>query len=153
WIGRLDLFYTQVKDVNPEYNLRFGNPVGPNNTIRSLPMISLYGHAVRNNEKAEVALKLLDYLTSPSGAELMTVGQEGVNYELDANGKVTYPELKDHDLIEIKLLEEKYGLWAQGSYVRTDKRSVYYNYTEKEQEAQDMMVDMKTPLDPVLKFT
>lgn len=153
WIGRLDMFYDQVKEVNPEYDLRYGNPVGPTFKIRSLPMISIYGHAVRNNEKAEIAFKLLDYLTSPSGAELMTIGQEGINYEFDENGNVVYPELKDHDLIEIKLLENTYGLWVQGFYLRTDRRSVYYNFTEKEQEAQDMMKDMKHPLDPVLKFT
>ncbi|MCT6985924.1 hypothetical protein M1723_25330, partial [Salmonella enterica subsp. enterica serovar Senftenberg] len=28
WIGRLDLFYNQVKDQNPNYDLRYGNPVG-----------------------------------------------------------------------------------------------------------------------------
>jgi len=153
WIGRLDLFYNLVKDSNPNYNMRYGNPVGPTNKIRSLPMISNFGHVVANNDKAEISMKLLDFFTSPLGAELMTVGLEGVNYELDANGKPVYPELKDHDLIEIKLLEQKYGMWVQGLYMRTDRRSVYYNYTEKEQEAQDMMKDMKHPLDPVLKFT
>ncbi|MCU6711800.1 extracellular solute-binding protein [Paenibacillus sp. J5C_2022] len=153
WIGRLDLFYNQIKEQSPDYNLRYANPVGPENTIRSLPQITMFGHAVANNKNKEVALKLLDYLTSPSGAELMTMGEQGDNYEFDANGKVSYPELKDVELIEIKALEEKYGMWVQGAYVRTDHRSVYYNFTEKEQEAQDMMKDMKQPLDPVLKFT
>ncbi|TLS54068.1 extracellular solute-binding protein [Paenibacillus antri] len=153
WIGRLDMFYNQVKETNPEYDLRYGNPVGPEFKIRSLPMISSYGHAIAKNENTEVSMKLMDYLTSPSGAELMTVGQQGENYELGADGKVVYPELKDLDLIEIKVLEDKYGMWVQGFYTRTDRRSVYYNYTEKEQEAQDMMKDMKLPLDPVLKFT
>ncbi|WP_309119961.1 extracellular solute-binding protein [Paenibacillus sp.] len=153
WIGRLDMFYNQAKETNPEYDLRYGNPIGPVFKIRSLPMISTYGHAIAKNENTEVSMKLMDYLTSPSGAELMTVGQQGENYELDAEGKVVYPELKDLDLIEIKVLEDKYGMWVQGFYTRTDRRSVYYNYTEKEQEAQDMMKDMKLPLDPVLKFT
>jgi len=153
WIGRLDMFYNQVKETNPEYDLRYGNPVGPEFKIRSLPMVSTFGHAIAKNKNTEVSMKLMDYLTSPSGAELITLGQEGVNYEIDANGKVVYPELKDLDLIEIKVLEDKYGMWVQGLYLRTDKRSVYYNYTEKEQEAQDMMKDMKMPLDPVLKFT
>jgi len=153
WIGRLDMFANQVKDTNPEYNLRYGNPVGPAFKIRSLPMISIMGHAVANNKNTEVSMKLLDYLTSPSGAELMTLGQENVNYEVDDNGNIVYPELKDLPLVDIKSLEDKYGMWVQGAYVRTDMRSVYYNYTEKEQEAQDMMKDLKAPLDPTLKFT
>lgn len=152
WIGRLDMFYNQVKDQNPEYDLRYGNPVGPTNKIRSLPMVSSYGHAVKKNDKTEAAMMLLDYLTSPSGAEMMTLGEEGENYQIDAEGNVSYPELADQDLIDIKVLEDAYGLWVQGFYTKTDRRSVYYNYTEKEQEAQDMMVDKKVPLDPELKF-
>jgi len=153
WIGRLDMFATQAKDAIPDYDLRYGNPIGPSGKTLSLPTIATFGHAVAKNKNTEVSMKLLDYLTSPSGAELMTVGQEGVNYELDENGRPVYPELKDLELVDIKALEDKYGLWTQGFYVRTDSRSVYYNFTEKEQEAQDMMKDKKLALDPVLKFT
>lgn len=153
WIGRLDMFATQAKDAIPDYDLRYGNPIGPSGKTLSLPKIATFGHAVAKNKNTEVSMKLLDYLTSPSGAELMTVGQEGVNYELDENGRPVYPELKDLELVDIKSLEDKYGLWTQGFYVRTDSRSVYYNFTEKEQEAQDMMKDKKLALDPVLKFT
>ena len=153
WIGRLDMFYNQVKDNNPNYNLRYGNPVGPSNKIRSLPKISSYGLVVTNNEKKEAALKLLDYLSSPSGAELIMLGVKGKSFDIDANGKVVYPELKDVPNVDIKMLEEKYGCWVEGMYLRADKRSVYFNFTEKEQEAQDMMKGKMEPLDPMLKFT
>lgn len=152
WIGRLDMFYEQVKGQNPDYNLRYGNPVGPTNKIRSLSKISNWAHAVTKNDKSEVALKLLDYLASPSGAELITVGVKGENYEIDSDGNVTYPDV-NKDVIDIKALEEKYGMWLEGMYLRADEKSVYFNYTEKEQEAQDMMADKREPLDPILKFT
>jgi len=154
WIGRLDMFATQVQADNPAYNLRYGNPVGPTNHIRSLPKIADNGIVVSNGANKEAALKLLDYLVSPSGSELVTLGVEGENYVME-NGKPVYPELKDTPVIDIKTLEAKYGMWLMPMYVRPDHRSVYYNYTEKEQEAQDKIVKNKLfePSDPTLKFT
>lgn len=153
WIGNLDTFANQVKADNPTYDLRYGNPVGPTNMIRSLPKVSTFGLAVTKNDKSEAALKLLDYLSSPSGAELVMLGVKGVSFEVGADGSITYPELADAAKVDIKLLEEKYGLWLEGMYLRADERSVYFDYTEREQEAQDSMQDKRTPLDPVLKFT
>lgn len=156
WIGRLDLFYKQVSSENPEYNLRYGNPVGPTGNIRTLPTVDAdFGITVANNENKEAALKLLDYLSSPSGGQLITLGVEGVNFNFDADGKPVYPELADLPMIDIVALEERYGMWVEGTYLRPDRRSVYYNYTEKEQEAQDKIVSAKKfePLDPVLNLT
>ncbi len=156
WIGRLDLFYNQVKDKNPEYDLRYANPVGPTGNIRTLPKIDAsWSIAVANNENKEAALKLLDYLTSPSGAALMTLGVEGETFNFDDNGKPVYPELKDVPLVDIKVLEDRYGMWLEGAYLAPDRRSVYFNYTEREQEAQDKMLKANKfePLDPVLNFT
>lgn len=154
WIGRLEQFANQVKSQNPAYNLRYGNPVGPTGNIRSLPKVDNFGIVVSNNEKKDIALKLLDYLTSPSGSSLITMGIEGETYNL-VNGKPVYPELKDTPNVDIKTLEQKYGMWVQGMYLRPDHRSVYYNFTEKEQEAQDKINKAKKfePADPVLKFS
>lgn len=156
WIGRLDLFYNQIKDQVPNYDLRYANPVGPTGNIRTLPKVDAnWGIAVANNENKEAALKLLDYLTSPSGASLVTLGVEGETFNFDENGMPVYPELKDVPLVDIKVLEDHYGLWLEGMYLNPDRRSVYYNYTEKEQEAQDKMLSGNKfePLDPVLNFT
>ncbi|GGD82534.1 extracellular solute-binding protein [Paenibacillus nasutitermitis] len=156
WIGRLDLFYNQVKSQIPDFNLRYANPVGPTGNIRTLPKIDAnWSITVANNENKEAALKLLDYLTSPSGAALVTLGVEGETFNFDANGKPVYPELEDVPLVDIKVLEDRYGLWLEGMYLNPDRRSVYYNYTEKEQEAQDKILSAKKfePLDPVLNFT
>ncbi|AGA57410.1 ABC-type sugar transport system, periplasmic component [Thermobacillus composti KWC4] len=154
WIGRMELFYNQVKDQNPDYDLRYANPIGPTGNIRTLPRIDDFSITVANNKNKEVALKLLDYLTSPSGGSLVTMGVEGETFHFDENGKPVYPELEGQ-AIDIKVLEQKYGLWLEGMYLRPDHRSVYYNYTEREQEAQDMMNAQGKfePLDPVLNFT
>ncbi|PYI53117.1 extracellular solute-binding protein [Paenibacillus flagellatus] len=154
WIGRLDSFANQVKSTNPEYNLRYANPVGPTGNVRSLPKISNFGIVVPKGKNSEIALKLLDYLTSPSGSSLVTMGIEGQTYNL-VDGKPVYPELKDVPNVDIKALETKYGMWLEGMYLRPDKRSVYYKFTEKEQEAQDKIIKAKKfePADPELKFT
>lgn len=156
WIGRMELFYNQVKDANPEYDLRYAYPIGPTGNVRSLPKIDAsWGIAVANNDKKEIALKLLDYLSSPAGGALVTLGAEGENFHFDENGKPVYPELSDVDNVDIKVLEDRYGLWLEGMYLRPDHRSVYFNYTEREQEAQDMIIEANKfePLDPVLNFT
>jgi putative aldouronate transport system substrate-binding protein len=156
WIGRLDLFYGQVKDANPDYNLRYGIPVGPTGHIRTLPKVDAnFALAVAQNKNTEASLKLLDYLTSISGSQLITLGIEGVNYEWDANGKPVYAELADRDVVDIFALSEKYGMWIESTYLRPDKRSVYFNFTEKEQEAQDLINNEQRfeALDPVLNFT
>ncbi|KIL40410.1 ABC transporter substrate-binding protein [Gordoniibacillus kamchatkensis] len=154
WIGRLDLFANQVKTQNPNYNLRYGNPIGPTGRITTLPRIDNFGITVANNKNKDIALKLLDYLTSPSGAELVTMGVEGQTFKME-NGKPVYPELKDVPTVDITALDKKYGLWMEGMYLKPDHRSVYYNFTEKEKEAQDKMLSGKRfePADPVLKFT
>ncbi|WP_424768466.1 extracellular solute-binding protein [Paenibacillus sp. sgz302251] len=156
WIGRLDLFYNQVQATNPEYNLRYGNPVGPTgNGVTLGKIVDGFSIAVANNDNKEAALKLLDYLTSPSGATLVTMGVEGETFTIGADGKAVYPELTDVPLVDISVLEERYGLWLQGMYVNSDPRSVYYNYTEKEQEAQDKRLAANNfePIDPILAFT
>ncbi|MEF2243779.1 extracellular solute-binding protein [Paenibacillus sp. IITD108] len=155
WIGRLDLFYNQISSKNPSYDLRYGNPVGPTGNIRTLfPINNELNIAVANNANKEVALKLLDYLSSPSGGTLMSMGIEGETFTMVDN-KPVYPELKDVPLVDISVLDNKYGLWLEGATLRPDRRSVYYNFTEKEQEAQDMMLSAKSfePLDPILNFT
>lgn len=155
WIGRLDMFAEQVKDTNPEYNLRYGNPVGPTGNIRTLAKVTSFGTAISNGKNAEAALKMLDYLTSPSGSELITLGIKDKHYIIGADGKVQYPNITDVAKIEITTLEERYGAWVEGMYLKVDPRSAYFNYTEKEKEAQDKINNGKhyEPLNPEIKYT
>lgn len=154
WIGVLDSFYNQVKDKNPDFDLRFAVPIGPTGKIAPLRKITDFGVVVAKNERTETSLKLLDYLTSPSGSELITLGIEGVHFQLVDN-KPVYPGLAHLPTIGIKDLEINYGCWLEPMYVRADRRSVYYNFTEKEQEAQDLILNENRllPYPPLLVFT
>lgn len=99
-------------------------------------------------------MRLLDYLISPSGAQLSTLGIEGKTYVFDENGKVKYLGFAEDKIIGIADLEEKYGLFTGGFIKRMDRRSVYFNLTEKEQEATDMIVKENrfTPDPPIILF-
>ena len=52
------------------------------------------------------------------------------------------------------MLEDKYGMFVEGMYMRFDRRSTYFNFTEREQEAQDFAKDKNNleKLDPILIF-
>ena len=155
WIGRLDMFYNQAREKIPGYDLRYGNPIGPTGRIESFNKILNFGTAVANNNRKEAALKMMDYLTSPSGAELITLGIKDEEFIFDSSGKVVYPELKDLPKVDISTLTNKFGCWLESMYLNVDKRSVYFNYSEKEQEAQYKILkgNKLEPVDPILRFT
>lgn len=155
WISRMDSLYEMAKETNPEYNLRFAKPIGPTGNVITTSNVGIgYGLMVANKKNALLSLKLLDYLASPSGAELMTLGIEGQTYEKVDDNKVKYLGFPDDKLLSITDLAEKYGLFLTGGYVRMDKKSLYFKYTEKEKEAQDIIMSENRfePLDPVLPF-
>ncbi len=156
WIDRMDMFYEQAKDTVPEYDLRFGNPVGPLQKVVTLSPVT-GAVAVTNNADSELALKINDYLLSEGGAELMTCGIEGVTFNWNEDKThAEYIGFDDGMNITIKDLEEKYGMCLAGLSRRYDRRSLYFDYTEKNQEAQDLMnskADGYLPELPELIFT
>ena len=84
----------------------------------------------------------------------MTMGEEGVTYSLDENGKANYIEYPDKNP-NITDLEQKYGMYVNGMYRRFDRNSNYYIFSEREQEAQDFAQrdNIFEPADPILRFT
>lgn len=152
WIDRMDLFYEKAQ--NPEYDLRYANPVGPVGKIKRLDKITGYGVCVASNPNKETALKFLDYTASPSGTKLLTMGVEGVTFIRDSSGKVIYPGLKG-EKIDIGVLGQKYGLFLMGLYTRIDRESIYFDLSPRLQEAQDKMLQNNhiEDRDPYLKYT
>ena len=138
WIDRMDMFYEQAKNTVPDYNLRYGNPVGP---LQKVITISSVGNSIafKKSDKSELAMKVNDYLLSDGGAELMTCGIEGVTFNWNEDKSHAVYIGFDMQNITIKDLEEKYGMCLSGTTRRYDRRSAYFNYTEKNQEAQDLM--------------
>ena len=153
WIGRLEMFKEQTLNTVPEYDLRYYYPIGgkllPNGRSGS-------GSAVKKGENELLAMKLCDYLLSDSGAQLITMGVEGVTYNLREDGKAEYIGFEGKKGVGINELESKYGLYISGVYKRFDRRSSYYDFTEKEQEAQDLINNKPgggyLEEDPVLSF-
>ena len=151
WIGRIRLFKNQTLETVPDYDLRFGNPIGPRQTMLETSQLCTPKH-VSNNKNAEIGFKLLDFVISPAGAELITMGAEGETYVLDENGMAKYIGFEsDPSTTE---LNAKYGMFQEGMYLRYDRRCTYFKFTPAEQEAQDFAKD-KSHLekrDPVLPF-
>jgi putative aldouronate transport system substrate-binding protein len=137
WIDRMDLFYDQIKSEYPDYNLRFAAPVGSAGKYFRLSKVGGANLAVSNNGNAETSVKLVDFLLSPAGAKLATLGVEGESYEMK-DGKVHYLHMEGVTP-SIVTLEEKYGLFIQSVALRLDPACVYFQYTPKLQEAQDLV--------------
>ena len=153
WIGRLDMFKEQTLSTIPEYDLRYAYPIG--GKVITLARTGS-GPAIKKGPNELLTLKLNDYLLSDSGAQLTTMGVEGVTYTLREDGKADYIGYEGQKGVGINPLETDYGLYIAGIYRRFDRRSSYYDFTEREQEAQDMMLNKEgggfMPLDPVLPF-
>lgn len=139
WVDRMDLFYEQIKETNPNYNLSFGNPIGPVGKYTRLSKVGAASLAVSNNDKAEISAKLVDFLMSPAGAKLATLGIKGTTYD-EVDGKVQY-KLPEGKLANINTLQEEYGLFTQSIALRFDPTCVYYQFTPHVQEAQNMVIN------------
>jgi len=152
WIGRLDMFVEQ--STLPGYDLRYGNPVGPKQTLVTLEQVDKGGNVVSKNKNAPLAMKLMDFWYSDAGAELMTCGIRGETFEIGEDGMAKYLEFEEGKKIDIMDLRSKYCMWMAGSYKKADKRSCYFQYTEREQEAQDWVEKCGglEPEDPFVTF-
>ena len=154
WIGRMIMYKDQTAETVPGYDLRYGPAIGPTGKVLELPKAGP-GCAVTNNKNSELALKLSDYLLSESGGQLITLGIEGVTYEIGEDGFADYLCLAEGESATINTLEP-HGMFLPNMYKRFDKRCCYYEFTEQEQEAQEYPeISGKgyEPVDPSLIFT
>ena len=155
WIGRMDLLCETTKDTVPGYDLRYAPPPGPTGKA---PPYSNYGvyNVITNNDKKEISLKFCDYLLSESGAELTSLGVRGETFTDGEDGFASYSHLKNENGEKITTtILEKYGVGLPGVINRRDNRSVYFKFSEREQEAQDMMLNKEDGFeahDPKLIF-
>lgn len=136
WIGRMALMNDQTAESDPDFDLVYGRPIG-NGKMQELSKFSSWGASVANNENTEISMKIVDFLYSDLGSELMTMGLEGETYTINEDGTYTYPEIEG--TVTINILEEKYGMWIEGLYLHPARKSAYYAYTPYEQAAQDLI--------------
>ena len=156
WIDRMTLFKAQTKDTIPEYDLRFANPIGPNQTYAEVSQIT-GGACVKkmDEDRERVAFQILDFMLSPAGKELTSMGLEGETYTLGEDGMAVMIGFEDEPGVEGTKLTEKWGLRIEGIWKGFDRRCSYFNFAPQLKEAQDYMKDKKhlEPLDPVLAYT
>jgi putative aldouronate transport system substrate-binding protein len=132
----MDQLNTQNAEIVPGYNMRAALPIGKGK-MKSTAKVSA-GPVIKKSKNSLLALKLCDYLLSPSGTELMTMGIEGTTYNLDEKGMAKYVGFEDK-VPSTTELQEKYGLYSTGLFLRTDRRSAYFNLTETQAEAIDKL--------------
>jgi len=154
WIGRMSMFKEQTKDTVPGYDLRFSNPIGPDQKYEQANQLCWARYVAASCKNIPVAFQLLDFILSPAGKELITMGIEGETYTIGEDGMADYIEFPD-TIPTINQLEEKYGMFMEQMYLSFDRRSSYFEFTEAEKEAQDYMKDEShvRKMDPILAFT
>ncbi len=155
WIDRMTMFKEQTADTIPDYDLRFANPVGPNMTYSEVSQICGPKFVRKQDPKREeIIFKLLDFVASPAGRELMTMGIEGETYTIGEDGMAKYIEFTDK-VPSMSDLEIKYGMFLEGMYLSFDRRSIYFNFPPQLQEAQDFVQNPENlePMDPIVSFT
>lgn len=154
WIGRMTMFQEQTKETVPGYDLRFSNPIGPDQKYIEASQLCWARYVSSSCKNIPLAFQLLDFILSPAGKELITMGIEGETYTIGEDGMAEYIEFPDH-APTINELEEKYGMFMEQMYLSFDRRSTYFRFTEAEQEAQDYMKnpDHVRKADPILAFT
>ncbi len=137
-IDLLDEWSEKAGQDTPNYDLQYAYPLGPEGKISYVDDIGI-GPAVTNNQKKLLSFKLLDYLLSPSGAELMTLGVQNKTFQVEKDGSLKYLGFASDAPISVQELQERYGMFMEGLYCRGDKRSIFYQYSPREQQAQDLI--------------
>lgn len=156
WIDRMDMFRQQVAETIPNYDLRYGYPVGPTGMHFPLAKVGTSGRQVNAKSKnLEAVAKFLDFASSPAGAELFTVGMEGEVYTKQADGKKIYNGFESDHVMTINDLLSKFGIFGMGMYTSVSPNSVYFTYSERQQEAQELLTKNNRLMNPspILTFT
>lgn len=140
WIGRMISQNTYGRvSVSPDFQVSYAPHIG-NGKGDELAKLGLCGTVVNAQSDSEVidaCLAIYDYLYSEEGVQTITMGEEGVTYDM-VDGKKVYKKLDGsvEETPTIQTLEEQYGLWNGSTYVLASKDSVYFDYTPEEAEAQ-----------------
>lgn len=156
WVGRLTAFPEQVKDKIPEYDLKYGYPMGPTGSYGKAGQLGGLGLGVSSScEHPIIAMQLIDWTYSDEGSKLMTMGIEGETFEETDDGEIIYPEfVKEGKQADYQSVREKYGLYQFGHVFHPE--CTYLDLPEPIQKATDMIVQSGKIMEresPQLKLT
>lgn len=142
WIGRMIVENTYGRSsISPDFQVSYAPHIG-NGKGDQLAKLGISGtviNALSSSSEIEACLAIWNYLYSEEGIEMMTMGEEGVTYDM-VDGKRVYKNTNGTVMENptIQTLEEQYGLWNGSTYVMASKESVYFTYTPEEAEAQEI---------------
>lgn len=137
WVDRMDRFTEKASDKIPGYDLQPGYPIGSAKKYETMDIFGSQGLIIANNSKAELSVKLADFLLSEAGAKLSTLGMPEKTYRYRDN-KIEYLGFSKDRKLTINDLEEKYGLFTAGLVLRYDPECVYFQYTPRTGLMQNM---------------
>lgn len=139
WIGRMEEQNPAGKDKNPEFQVSYAPQIGDGKGDQ-LGVLSTTNTIINAKSKCiDACLAIWNYLYSEEGAFVMTVGEEGVTFDM-VNGERVYKNADGTPMPNptIQTLEKEFGLWNNNTYPLASRESVYFNYTPEEAEAQEI---------------
>ena len=132
YIVRIDFFNIPNRQTNPEYTLALMAPPMPDVSSGSAKLmkanLDFNGYVVCNTgkqERIDNAFKLVDWMYSDEGAELLSWGKEGETYEVK-DGR------KQFILKEGEDVQNKYGVATYGLYQRISTEANEAIYSEEQ---------------------
>lgn len=139
WIGRMAVENPAGKDVDPNFQVSYAPQIGDGKADQ-LSVVGTNGTVINAKSKCiDACLAIWNYLYSEEGVYVLTIGEEGVTYDM-VNGERVYKNANGSVMenATIQTLEEEFGLWNEGIYALVNRESVYFNFTEEEAEAQEI---------------
>lgn len=152
YLVRIDFFNLPARKENPDYTWAImappkGDTAGGQSRIAKYNM-DPSGYLVCNTGKQERignALKLLDWMYSDEGCELLSWGKENETYTVE-NGKKSFS-----NLVGDETPQSKYGFGTYGVYQRIETAAYSAIYTEEQNEqGKTAYTYTETNVNPVL---
>ena len=149
WIGRMSVENTYAQtspdQVDEGFHMAYAPQIGDGKADQ-LAKMTMSGTVINaQSDAAEACIAIYNYLYGDEGIQIMTMGEEGVTYDM-VDGKRVYKNADGSPMPNptIQTLEEQYGMWNTSSYVMASKDSPYFIYTPEEAEAQVIGVQKGT---------
>jgi len=125
YLLRIDFFQSAIKPNNPAFTLKYMSPpkgTSAGGVPKVFPTVSIWGYSVAaGSKKVEEALKYLDWMFSPEGADLTCWGEENVTYKI-LNGRRHFT-IKGEPAKGILDVCKEYGLHTVGSFLVIDPQA------------------------------
>lgn len=133
FINRIDFFNVALKNDKPDFKLNFTiPPTGGENGINQFGYSSRLTQSFgisKQTENLDEVLKVIDFLYSEEGRDLVSWGVEGETYRIE-NGKRYFLDV--NDMADIR---KKYGISTVGTYLWYDYSSHMSTFSGELQDA------------------